>query len=96
MPPHRMFLGRVTANETDLGLKSRFFQSQGIGNLFETVTAVSAIESFRKKEKGKVTIDTYRDDGISQNLSRAESLGLILKLENISFSSDHSWPLLHL
>ena len=71
MPPHRMFLGRVTANETGSGLNSRFFPSQGIRTLFETMPGVSVTESFRKKEKGKGTVDTYRDDGVSQNLSRA-------------------------
>lgn len=68
MSPHRKFLDRVTTNEAELGLKSRFFQSQGIRNLFETMPGISGIESFRKKEKGKGTRDTYREDGISQNL----------------------------
>lgn len=77
-------------------LNPDFSESQGVRNLFENMPGVSVIESFRKKEKGKGTIDTYRDDGILQNLSRAESLGLILVLETISFSSHHSWLLLHL
>lgn len=57
---------------------------------------VSVIESFQ--EKGKGTIDTYRTDGISQNLIKSRISGADLKLENIniSFFSPPSWPLLAL